>query len=150
MEKGHRFGPRPIASPGVRLRRPAADPAPIGRDHIREEGLMAPFLVDDVLDLVGKAGFFQPGHDGRAELTSRPGLVVGPRNEQDRGADLFDGDRRLLDRRRVGLGQRILVKRDIGGEFPFHFLRFILGRGLEGHKRKRPSVEAPGRHRPNR
>jgi hypothetical protein len=40
------------------------------------------------------------------------------------------------------------VKRDIGGEFPFHFFRFILGRGLEGHKRKRPSVEAPGRHRP--
>ena len=69
---------------------------------------MAPFLVDDVLDLVGKAGFFQPGHDGRAELTSRPGLVIGPRNEQDRGADLFDGDRRLLDRRRVGLGQPLV------------------------------------------
>jgi hypothetical protein len=80
---------------------------------------VAALLVAEMLGLVGGSSLPQAVLDEYAERLGQPDLVVGPGGEEDRGPDLVDGDRRLLDRDRIGLRQEIPEELDDGGELAF-------------------------------
>ncbi len=84
---------------------------------------MASPLVADVLDLVGEAGFLQRGHNGLAELSGRPGMVVGSRDKQDRGLDSFRGDSRPFDQCVLEEKSNAVIEKDL----------FIGRRTVESH-----------------